>query len=408
MVKKWLWISVLHFLFAALMGVLLRLYSTGVDSGLVYGHLLHAHSHTAMMGWVYLALTALMYDQFIKKPGYEKLFGITIGAVWGLMISFAVQGYGAFSILFCSVHLLCSYWFVIKTLKETGKASSQSLSLLKISLYLLVISTLGIWAIGPAIALAGKGSDFFSAAIQFYLHFQFNGFFYFGVLALLFKTLGLRVNPGEFRSFLIFSLLSVGLTFSLPVSWYFPAGHWHLVQVSGAVLQAYVTLRLLLSLRHQLKLKILSAPERILLVFSLFSLFLKTVSPLLLIYPGLMNLSHEIRSIAIAYIHLLMLGMITGFLVFFLVHRAVLNAHSIALKWGIGLFITGFLSTEAILFFQGAQALFNFPAWKHAYTALAGFSILLPLAAGCWLRSFTRAASTLHSRGEVFKNDRPL
>lgn len=396
MVKNWLWISVLHLLFAALMGVLLRLYNVGADSGLAYGHLLHAHSHTAMMGWVYLALTALVYDQFIKKPGYKKLFGITIVSVWGLMISFALQGYGAFSILFCCVHLLCSYWFVIKTLKEVRKESSQSLSLLRISLYLLVFSTLGIWAIGPSIALMGKGSDLFSAAIQFYLHFQFNGFFYFGVLALLFKMLDLRVTPGEFRSFLIFSLLSVALTFALPLSWYYPAGYWHLLQVSGVILQAYATLRLLLSIRSQLKLKALSGPERVLLVFSIFSLLLKTVFPLLLIYPGLMNLSHEIRNIAIAYIHLLMLGMISGFLVFFLIHRGMLNAHSKALKWGIGLFVTGFLSTEAILFFQGAQAVFHLPAWAHAYPALAGFSFLLPAAAGCWLWSFTRSTSSPH------------
>jgi len=394
MVRRWLWISVLHLLFAALMGVLLRLYNVGTDSGLVYGHLLHAHSHTAMMGWVYLALTALFYDRFIKKPGYKKLFGVTILSVWGLMISFALQGYGAFSILFCCVHLLCSYWFVIKALKETRRESSQSLSLLRISLYLLVFSTLGIWAIGPSIALKGKGSDLFSAAIQFYLHFQFNGFFYFGVLALFFKMLGLQVAPGEFRSFMIFSLLSVVLTFALPLSWYYPAGHWHFLQVAGGILQAYAALRLLWSVRSQLKLKTLSGPERVLLVFSVFSLFLKTVFPLLLIYPALMDLSHEIRNIAIAYIHLLMLGMISGFLVFFLINGGMLDARSKVLKWGIALFVTGFLCTEAILFFLGAQAVFHWPAGGHAYEALAGFSFLLPAAAACWLCSFTRPASS--------------
>lgn len=388
MVRKWLWVSVLHLLFAALMGCLLRLYGVGIDSGLVYGHLLHAHSHTAMMGWVYLAVTSLIYVHFIEKPGYKLLFGVTIGSVWGLMISFALQGYGLFSILFCCIHLLCSYGFVFRTLKEIGKESSQSLSLLRTSLYLLVLSTLGIWAIGPAIALFGKGAALFSAAIQFYLHFQFNGFFYFAVWALLFKMLDIRVSEGLFRSFLRISLLSVALTFALPLSWYYPAGYWHWIQVSGAVFQAYVTIQLLLALRDQLKSRILKRSEKVLLVFSIFSLLLKTVFPLLLVYPELMSLSHEIRSITIAYIHMMMLGMVSGFLVFFMINSGLL-VDSKALKWGTGLFITGFFATELILFFQGLQIIFQLPA-RNTYGVLAAFSFLLPAAAACWLFSFRK------------------
>ncbi len=390
MVKKWLWISVLHLLLAALMGCLLRLYPVGIDPGLVFGHLLHAHSHTAMMGWVYLAVTALIYDHFIQKPGYNQLFGITIGSVWGLMISFALQGYGLFSILFCCIHLLCSYRFVLKTLKEIRPESSQSLSLLRTALYLLVLSTLGIWGIGPSVALFGKGSDLFAASIQFYLHFQFNGFFYFAVLALLFKTLGLAVSRAEFCSFLIVSLLAAALTFALPLSWYYPSAYWHIIQVTGSLFQAYAVIRLLLSVHGQLKLKSMRSPERTVFLFSAFSLLLKTFFPLLLIYPGLMRLSHEIRSISIAFIHLVMLGMTSGLLLFFMINREVLNANSKALKWGINSFIAGFFLTELILLFQGSQIIFQLPAWSWSYEALAAFSFLLPVATGCWLFSFKK------------------
>lgn len=391
MVKKWLWISVLHLLFAALMGAALRLYSTGIDPGLVYGHLLHAHSHTAMMGWVYLAATALIYHHFSRKPGYKLLFAITIGAVWGLMISFALRGYGLFSILFCTIHLLCSYGFVFKILKETRPESSPALSLLRAALYLLVLSTLGIWAIGPFVALFGKDSELFAAAIQFYLHFQFNGFFYFAVLALLFKTLDIRVSPRRFRIFFISSLLSAALTFALPLSRAFPGGHWHAIQVVGVILQAYAVISLLRAIRGQLRPAFLKVPERALLRFSLFSFLLKTVFPLLLIYPQLMDLSHEIRSIAIAYIHLVMLGMISGFLVFFMIREGLLRAGSKVLQWAIRLFITGFFVTEFLLFFQGLQLIFHLPAWPYTYAALAGFSLLLPAAAAGWLFSLSSA-----------------
>ncbi len=395
MVKKWLFISVFFLWMAASIGCLLRLYALGIDSGLVYGNLLHAHSHTAMMGWVYLAATALIYDFFSGKPGYKLLFRITAAAVAGLMVAFALQGYALFSILFCSVHLLCSYVFVVKIGRETRAKKEQSIVLVRVALWLLVVSTLGIWGIGPSIALFGKGSEVFAASIQFYLHFQFNGFFYFAVWGLLFKSLDIHVQSGEFRLFLILSLVSVVLTLALPMSWSFPSGYWHVLQVSGALLQAYAVLRLLRKVRRQVKFNVLQGTEKTLLAFGAFSLLMKTLFPLFLVYPELMQLSHEIRSVTIAYIHLVMLGMITAFLVFLIIRQGAIKANSPVLRWGIVCFVLGFFSTELILFFQGMQIIFRWPAWSQAYPVLAFFSFLLPLAALCWLMAFVKPVKTL-------------
>lgn len=393
MIRNWLKLSVFFLVIAGVMGCLLRLYYVGVNSGFVFGNLLHAHSHTAMMGWIYVAVTSLIYHYFVNKRGYKTLFSVTIGSVLGLMVSFSLQGYGFFSILFCCIHLFCSYVFIYKTLRDLKGQFSQSAAFLRASLYLLLLSTFGIWAIGPSIALYGKESSMFSVAIQFYLHFQFNGFFFFAVLALLFKVLEIKASACVFRNFLVLTLVATFLHLALPLSWYYPGSYWYILQTFGSLLQGYALVQLFLDTKSQLKDSIasLNSTEKTLLAFSSAALVLKTILPLFLIYPDLMRLSHEVRSITVAYIHMLMLGLISGLLVFIIARAKIIQRQDSVFKWGVWLFLLGFVLTETILFFQGLQVIFHLPAWSQAFLGLAVSSFFLPLGALCWLFSFRKS-----------------
>ncbi|MDD7913855.1 hypothetical protein [Polaribacter ponticola] len=64
--KTQAFIALLYFLIAASLGIILRLFPvTNVSA--TYKFLVHTHSHIALLGWVYVALTSLIFHLFIKN-----------------------------------------------------------------------------------------------------------------------------------------------------------------------------------------------------------------------------------------------------------------------------------------------------------------------------------------------------
>lgn len=176
--------------------------------GINFRYLTHAHSHVAMLGWVYLMLFSFFVYYFIPKPSkaYSRLFWVTEIAVLGMMLSFPFQGYAAISISFSTLHIFCSYYFFRLVWKDQAGNDLPERTLLKTSLLFMLLSTIGIWFLGPAVATVGNQSAFFNIAIQFFLHFQFNGWFLFAVLAVFFKILsrlGLKIDLKKFKWFFL-------------------------------------------------------------------------------------------------------------------------------------------------------------------------------------------------------------
>ena len=155
------------------MGLALR-FSFLESIGLNYRFLTHAHSHVAMLGWVYLMLFTLFVHYFIpeKLKIFNRLFWITEFAVVGMMLSFPFQGYAAVSISFSTLHIFCSYYFVYLIFKHQKVNSLVSRKLLKTSLIFMVVSTIGFWCLGPAVATLGQASAFYQIAIQFFYIFN--------------------------------------------------------------------------------------------------------------------------------------------------------------------------------------------------------------------------------------------
>ena len=211
--KHWILICFINFFIASLMGLLLRWMYVAPIEGVNFQFLMHGHSHVAMLGWVYLMLYCLIFHFFVpkeaqQKPIYNRLFWVTELAVVGMMIDFPAQGYAFVSILFSTLHIFCSYYFCYLIWKDAKPATFPEKRMLRTALFFMVFSTLGVWCLGPAVGIMGKASAFYQIAIQFFLHFQFNGWFLFAVLALFFKQSKLNIDEKKFRLF--YNLFVIG------------------------------------------------------------------------------------------------------------------------------------------------------------------------------------------------------
>ncbi|WP_264564452.1 hypothetical protein [Flavobacterium sp. N3904] len=385
MKRSWILVCFVNFFIASLMGLLLRWIYIVPIPGINFQFLMHGHSHVAMLGWVYLMLYCLIFHFYVpkeaqQKPVYNRLFWVTELAVVGMMIDFPAQGYAFASILFSTLHIFCSYYFCYLMWKDTKPSTFPEKKMLNTALFFMVFSTLGVWCLGPAVGIMGKESPFYQIAIQFFLHFQFNGWFLFAVLALFFKQSKLNIDDKKFRLFYNLFVSSTVLTLALPVSWSLPNPIFYWINAVGVVLQLCLAIVFIQLIRSQFQTFFapLSSLEKTVYRFALFSLALKIIIQLVVLVPELAQVSHQIRNFVIGYIHLTMLGIITGFLFGFALQNDFINSKNTIQKLGIYIFLLGFVATEILLFLQGIWLFLNKGSFPDYYQNLFWASIFLP------------------------------
>jgi len=380
MPKKLVVICLINFLIAALLGLLLSYYFIDpID--LNYRFLIHAHSHTAMLGWIYLMLFTLIVHYFIpdKKPVYNRLFWLTEFAVIGMLLSFPFQGYAAISISFSTLHIFCSYYFVYLIWKHHQINNLPARYLLKASLLFMLLSTVGVWCLGPAVSILGKASAFYQIAIQFFLHFQFNGWYLIAVIAVFFHIIQLK-DSKRFRLFFKLLIVSTILTLALPVNWYAPHSFLYYINSLGVLIQ-FFALILFLKLVKPYRISLIKHNSKLnfhLLNFAIFCFILKSVLQLISLTPEFSQVAYQHRNFVIGFLHLAMLGVISGFLFFFILQsRLAITNH--VLRIGIYVFVFGFIITEILLMLQGGMFYLGNGFMPNYYMLLFIFSMLLPL-----------------------------
>ncbi|AKA35441.1 hypothetical protein [Flagellimonas lutaonensis] len=122
-------IALFYFCLAAIFGVVLRLFPV-VETQANYKFIVHTHSHIALLGWVYIALASLLYRCFIRTgttdPTYLHIFWFTQLTLVGMLFTFPFQGYALFSIIFSTLFLFASYWFLAFFLKNQSPALKKT------------------------------------------------------------------------------------------------------------------------------------------------------------------------------------------------------------------------------------------------------------------------------------------
>ena len=386
--RQWVIVALGNFVVAALMGLILRATPLFGFPWLHFRNMTHAHSHAAMMGWLYMAIFALLMHFFLpmeerKKKKYKRLFVLLQIAVIGMMASFPFQGYGPISISFSALHLFSSYAFLTFIWRNAQSESRQPIILLKTAIVLMMFSTLGVYALGPVTAKIGRMTDAYHLCIQFFLHFQFQGWFVFAIAALLLQRLsqlGISMSRTLFRIFHVSLLVAVFGMMALPTVQYTQLTALLPINTIGALAQLLAVV-LLLGFLFGVKDRF-SKPSLWIQAcgwMALGSILLKAIGQAVLSWPEIAIIPMNIRPMVIGFIHLLMLGNITAYLLMVLLQNQVFQTDLISFRLGISSLFSGLIITEFLLFAQGTSIWVGSGGWDFYDETLFAGSILLLL-----------------------------
>lgn len=363
--SKGIYVAVFNLVIVGVLGCLLRYIFLNPVSGVNYSYVLHAHSHLAFLGWVFMTLYLLIVyaylpDITLEKEGkYTMIFMLLQVANIGMLITFPVMGYALWSIIFSALHAFLAMafaWMIIRDagLRPTAK-HAMSFSWIKWALILMVISNLAPFALGPVSAIQGK-EDLYYLLIYFYLHFQYNGWFTFALLGLLLWLLeyhGVNTKVKPVETALKLKLIAIFPAYILSALWTKPDGIWYIIGGLSAATQWVGLLGLIVFViknRSVLKLEA-HFMLRILFWLGVSAVTLQHVLMFLSAVPELANLAFS-RNIVIAYLHMVLLGFVSVLLFLFLLKLSMISL-TLSTRIGLVLFLLAFIATECTLVFQG-------------------------------------------------------
>ena len=381
-------ITIFNLFIVSLLGVIMRYKIAFYFPFLEQKHLQEAHSHFAFYGWITNAIYLFIYKilkQTISKKKLTSFYNtiiINLFASYGMLFSFLYSGYYWLSIVFSTVALFCSFYFLFIFYKNYKNLETLSRIWFLGGLLFAVFSSLGVFNLSFMKINHHISQDLYLASTYFYLHFQYNGFFIFSCIGLLINMLeniGAKLNSSEI--YLTFWLLffSCFLGFGLSVLWLeLPIWLYSMIVLSSLV-QILANVKILFWVRKNwmLILEKFTPLERFILIFVGVAFFAKVLLQLASTIPAISQFAFGFRNIVIAYLHLVLLMCITGFLILKLLISKIFRLKK-KFVLGIKLFLLGVFLNELVLGINGILSI-KYISLPYSQYILFGISILIML-----------------------------
>jgi hypothetical protein len=367
--RRWAVWCLLNFVLVSILGILLRLKIAFPLPGIDYKFLLHAHSHFAFSGWISTALfTTLLYVLFRSGFPIRKLytyqFWLAQTGSYGMLLSFPFEGYGPVSIFFSMLSLVFSWWFCWQYGRDVGKSGlpSSIKRWIRAALFFFVLSGAGPLLLAYIMSHKMVAPNLYYNSVYLFLHFQYNGWFSFGVLALFFFTAFFYKLPlDEKKGSLFFGLMVTACipAYCLSLLWMDPPPWVFVIAAVAAGLQVTALVFFLLLLKDSWAHWSRLLPYQIKLFWGLclLAFVIKLVLQALSVIPFLGRFAFGLRPVIIGYLHLVTLGFLSFYLVGYFIHEKLLRTGTSGWKKGWGTFLAGVLLNEALLLIQALWAI---------------------------------------------------
>lgn len=358
----WIRLCLFNLLIVAVLGTLMR-YKIGYSFPyLDQKYLQHAHSHFAFSGWVSLLLMVLMVKELKNKLGEDTssrftsiLFAYTLCS-YGMLFSFMLQGYGFFSIGFSTASIICFFVYAWQyySVAKSGKADFGKQWFMA-ALSFGALSTAGTFYLSYIMASGSFQQNLYLGSVYWYLHFQYNGWFFFACAGLFVNYLQQKQIITKPPSLIFWVLLlSCIPAYGLSVLWLNLPGWLYMMVVIAASAQfsawagaAQYLLKKVTYNRLQL-----NTAAKLLLLSACAALTIKLILQLGSVVPAISKLAFGFRPVVIAYLHLVLLAFVSLFLLGYLYITKNINPTKL-MTVGLMLFMSGVVLNEIALAVQG-------------------------------------------------------
>lgn len=389
---KYIHFSLFNLVVVALYGVLMR-YKIGFEFPFLdQKYLQHAHSHFAFSGWISHTLMLLMIYvlngtvQNISITKYKIILNANLVCAYGMLVSFTFMGYEPVSITFSTLSLVVSFLFAYHFIKDSQVPARQfsGKNWFTAAIVFNLLSAAGTLVLGYMMATKNINQNLYLSSVYYYLHFQYNGWFFFACMGLLVHTMS-SVIPNFQENKKIFQLfagacipayfLSV-LFLNLPM-WLYA------IIVIAALAQSIGWFKFLQQANKHRKeiLQRTSLVMKYLILFVGIAVTIKLALQLCSTIPAISKLAFGFRTIVIAYLHLVLLAMISTFLIAYIYGSGLISKSKITVG-AILIFTLGIFLNELILLIQGVAS-FSYTLIPFANESLFGIAVILLL--GSWI-----------------------
>lgn len=379
-------IGLISLLVVASLGVLMRIKIGFEFPYFDQKNLQHAHSHFAFNGWVSLMLMYFMV-QFLQRQlelqvskKYIPLLIINIFTAFGMLISFGANGYNPVSIFFSTAALLnsivFSYWFY----KDMNRVINHpSVVWFLAALFFQIISTFGTLYLIYMMVSKTLEQHGYLASVYWFLHFQYNGWFFFACVGLwadwLWEQRKYRIGGKVFKLFFLSCIPAYGLS----VLWMKLSWPIYIIVAMGTLLQTIGFIWLIKQTIASGIMQIFKSDlvKKMTWIFVGVALIIKFTLQLGSTVPEISRLAFGFRPVVIAYLHLVLLAIISVFLIGYL-HMTGQIKNNPIMRLGIRSFLFFVLLNELMLAIQGIAS--------FSYLPIPGVNmILFAISIGLWM-----------------------
>ena len=370
----------------AMLGTLMR-----YKIGFVFPHfeqkyLQEAHSHFAFAGWItqsiYLLILRLFRNNLpsINERIYHWLQMANLVTAYGMLISFTIQGYGPVSIAFATASIVVGYIFsYIAFLDATRlEQSHPAKNWIKAAILFGILSTAGTIVLSRMMITREFDQATYLGSIYFFLHFQYNGWFMMACFAIWLDSIKTALLKTDHTRFAFWAFFLSGIpAYFLSTLWAHIPGWLYVFVVLSAVFQVIAWWYFVRTMNANKTFISALYPKLVswLLILVSLSLTLKLFLQLASTIPYVSKLAFSFRPIVIAYLHLVLLLIISVFLLSFLYGTGLLK-QTRATRVALIVFVTGVILNEVVLATQGIAA-FSYTIIPGVNQVLFGIALIL-------------------------------